>query len=354
MKSICVDTRFLGFSGIGSYLKNLLPLLVNEPYRWIFLTKKGASLSFPFLHAGEILETDIPVLSLRELTSLHRIIPSCDLFWSPHFNGPLIPPPAKKQLITFHDPYHQVFFKTLNPHEKLYTKFLLPRMLKRADQLITVSEFSKQEIVRHNPFLHNKLCAIHNGINHSIFFPDTAGSSPYPAPYFLSVGSLKKHKNAPRLIEAFQKTSDHHTYHLVVCGSNKEMHNALPSIKSTPRIHTVSHISDDTLRTLYSHAAGFIFPSYYEGFGFPPLEAMASGCPTITANVASLPEICGDATHYIDPFSPHSIEEAIIRFTHDAPLRTTLQQKGISQASLFSWEKSAEQHLKQIEVLLTS
>ncbi len=112
-------------------------------------------------------------------------------------------------------------------------------------------------------------------------------------------------------------------------------------------------INDKILYNLYKNAKLFVFPSLYEGFGLPPLEAMACGCPVVVSNVASLPEVCGDAGYYVDPYCVESIAEGIYQVLTDESLRQSLIQKGLERAALFSWEKSAREHLKVFEETLS-
>jgi glycosyltransferase involved in cell wall biosynthesis len=116
----------------------------------------------------------------------------------------------------------------------------------------------------------------------------------------------------------------------------------------------MGYIQTKNLAYIYNLANLFIFPSLYEGFGLPPLEAMASGCPVVVSNVASLPEVCGDAAYYVNPYDVESIADGIYKVVNDKELRENLVQKGLERAKLFSWEKSAREHLKVFEEVLNS
>jgi glycosyltransferase involved in cell wall biosynthesis len=119
------------------------------------------------------------------------------------------------------------------------------------------------------------------------------------------------------------------------------------------RIIFTGYINDiNELTNIYQKALIFVFPSVYESFGFPPLEAMACGCPVVVSNVASLPEVCGDAAYYVDPYSVESIAEGIYNVLTDESLRQSLIKKGLERAKLFSWEKAAKEHLKVFEEVL--
>ena len=116
----------------------------------------------------------------------------------------------------------------------------------------------------------------------------------------------------------------------------------------------MGYVQTKGLAYIYNLANLFIFPSFYEGFGLPPLEAMASGCPVVVSNVASLPEVCGDAAYYVNPYDVESIADGIYKVVDDKELRENLVQKGLERTKLFSWEKSAREHLKVFEEVLNS
>jgi len=352
MKKICVDGRLIGYSGIGTYLLNILPKILTEKESWTILLKKGIANKYPVLKQAEILETDVPVLSKKELLYFHKEVPECDLFWTPHFNMSLRRPKAKKILLTLCDTYHLEYYKTLKFQEKVYTKFLLPRFVRRADHVVTISNFSQREIEKHIPRT-PPLSTIYCGVDHSRFQKRTPAVRDI-APYFLTVGTHKKHKNIHGLLRAFEKTLSSHTADLYICGSAKGMHNSIEvssliqSEQMKKRIRFLEHVPLEKLPELYQNALGFVFPSFYEGFGLPPLEAMACGCPAIVSKAASLPEVCGDAALYVDPYDIDSIASALVQLTEQEGLRKELQEKGLERARLFTWEEAAKKHLQVI------
>jgi len=162
------------------------------------------------------------------------------------------------------------------------------------------------------------------------------------------VGSRDPRKNTARLIESWNKLPVSVKRHrkLVIVG--REIHSFSPEGygRITDDVHFAGYMDDNNLPALYSGADAFVFPSLYEGFGLPPLEAMACGCPVIVSKTTSLPEVCGDAAYYIDPYSIGSITDAINKVLTDDTLRQLLREKGLKRAKLFSWEKSAEEHIR--------
>lgn len=356
MKRICVDARLLGPTGIGTYLNNILPFLAREDLQWFYLTKPNAKLHYPFLTNGKVLETPTRVFSIRELMAFHRKIPPCDLFWSPHINAPLFCPQAKKRLQTLCDTYHFTFYDRLKKREKLYTTFHATKALQTADQIITISQFSKNEIHKHLPKLKN-IKVISCGVDHNNFYPENNLEN--NKSYFLTVSSHKWHKNFERLLLAFEKTLHLHDKHLIVCGVKKGLINAIhlekflqSNLELQKRVTFLENISVAELRQWYQRAFGFIFPSFYEGFGLPPLEAMACGCPTLVSKTASIPEVCGNAATYFDPFSVESIKNSILLLLKDHSLREKSRENGLTQAKMFSWEKAAKEHLEILDTLL--
>jgi len=171
------------------------------------------------------------------------------------------------------------------------------------------------------------------------------------APFILFVGQLQPRKNLGRLVEAFEQVADAQSdQHLVIAGGHGWLKQTiLQRIEESPkrsRIHLIGRVPDDLLPALYWGADVFVLPSLYEGFGMPALEAMASGCPVVTSNVSSLPEVSGGAAVLVDPYRA----EDIVRGIREArALRAELRERGIRRAAQFDWDKTAEKTLRVIE-----
>jgi glycosyltransferase involved in cell wall biosynthesis len=173
-------------------------------------------------------------------------------------------------------------------------------------------------------------------------------------PYIFTVASRDPRKNISRLIEAWRRIAPEikGKRELLIAGgesrsfTSEDFHNLPNDVSFT------GYIKDDALRSLYSGADVFIFPSLYEGFGLPPLEAMACGCPVIVSNTTSMPEVCGEAARYIDPFSVGSIVDGLTELLSDRHLRDELVRKGLERAKQFTWQRSAREHIKVFEALL--
>jgi glycosyltransferase involved in cell wall biosynthesis len=166
--------------------------------------------------------------------------------------------------------------------------------------------------------------------------------------FVLYVGNIKPHKNLVRLIEAFAelRRTGFDEVKLLIIGDQisklPALRRAVHSHKLHKHVRFLGYVSDQTLGILYRLASAFVFPSLYEGFGLPPLEAMASGTPVVTSNVSSLPEVAGDAAVLVDPYDVDSIVDGMRRVLTDPVLAADLRRKGIERAREFSWERSVE------------
>ncbi len=355
MKKICLDARLLGPSGIGTYLSNFLPFLLNENIDWTILIKKGTT--FPYAANATLIETTTPIYSAKGLLLFHMEIPKCDIYWSPHFNLPLFPIPAKKILMTLCDCFHFHYYNKLTQREKLYTKYLIPRFAQRASQIITISEFSKKEIKKYIPTVSEKINVIPCAVDTQLFSTSKPSISflrkhSLPSDYFLAVGSPKKHKNLDGLLLAFSAFLKKRKGNLVICSNNQNLLNqiSLPDLISKnpllkPHVHIVSNIAKSDMPKLYCNAKALIFPSFYEGFGLPPLEAMTSACPCILSDIEVHKEIYGSAAIYIYPNDPSSITNALIQIDQNKNLRDELIKKGLMQAEKYSLSTFAKAHI---------
>ena len=354
---LCVDARMYRASGIGTYLQNLLPTL-SESFD---LTLLGNPSELAEVDA-QIIATTIPIYSVAELLRFSRLVPRCDVFWSPHYNVPWLPVRAKTRLVTIHDVFHLAHLSTLSLPQRGYASLAFRAATHLSDHIITVSEFSKAEIRRYLNVPDERASVIPNGVNHTLFHPQTDEDQQHrvrqkyglPTRWLLYVGNVKPHKNLITLIKAFttlpESLSDRH---LVVVGQREgfitgdtELGRALQNDPDlAQRIHFTGFVEQADLPVLYRLAELFVFPSKYEGFGLPPLEALACGCPVVVSERASLPEICGAAADYANPDSAldlaTKIETALQR---PAAKRNRRIQQGLKQAQKYTWQRSVAQH----------
>ena len=226
------------------------------------------------------------------------------------------------------------------------------------NQVIAVSYFTKNEILRLTPSLGKKVQVIQNGVSEDWF--EVKRNKPKDREFFLYVGNLKPHKNIRRLIEVYKSTMASHRHDIVVVGKVTGLatvDDISDLVNQGPRIRMLGQVADDELKRLYGEASALIFPSLYEGFGLPPLEAMALGCPVLASNIGSVSEVCGKEFDgidgnvlYFDPENSESMRDAILRFIGltDGECEK-LERNGVAQAGKFSWKSSAEKTAKLLE-----
>ena len=270
------------------------------------------------------------------------------LLWSPAGVGPF---GSARHVLTIHD-----LAVIDQPHcygrtARLYYGSLYPTAARNARAIIAVSEFTKQEIVRLFDVSPEKVHVIHHGVS-EVFRPSQAQETTIvlerlgiDRPYFLAVGSVSPRKNFARLFQAWSQLGDVAEMHsLVVIGRTNQRFSGNGTVHATvPSLKHIDSVTDHELAALYSGAVAFVYPSIYEGFGLPTLEAMACGAPVIASNAAAIPEIVANAALLINPHDTEGIAAAMHQLAHDAGLRDRLRSLGESRAGLFSWDRAAEQ-----------
>ena len=231
-----------------------------------------------------------------------------------------------------------------------YYKFMTPLAVKTSQHILTVSEFSKSEILGFYPFLKpERISVIYNAIDENLFRPLTSAISHQPSsPFVLCVSSLDPRKNFARLIEACLGLTSAKLY--IVGKYNRVFSQNMDLDTTSDHIQFLGRVSDEELVRFYNEAACFVFPSLYEGFGLPPLEAMACGCPVLVSDIPVEREVCGDAALYFNPLEPSEILRIITQYLNDADvIKEKMRQKGFENVTRFSWEKSAKVLMKIIE-----
>lgn len=369
---IAIDARKLRDYGIGTYVRNLL----RE------LARIDSTTSYSVLCR----EQDCPIVSemgenfhaVKETAGAYSVgeqfaVPldlrreRADLFHAPHYVLPPLTP--CRSVVTIHDCIHLRFPQYLpNRIAYAYAKASLWTATHRAAKVITVSEASKRDILRYFSIPESRIEVIYNAIDERFWQQPTADEMErvreryqLNAPFVLYTGNIKPHKNLERLIEAFnllRQAPDLKNVQLLIIGDEISKYAALRRTVHRYKLHKhvrfFGFVSDQTLAALYRLADAFVFPSLYEGFGLPPLEAMASGTPVITSNVSSLPEVVGDAALMIDPYDPTAIADAMGRVLTDATLRSDLRARGLERARSFSWERSIRRVREIYDEVLTS
>lgn len=264
---------------------------------------------------------------------------------------------VSRQIVTIHDAAPFTVPLAYSFAFRTWYRFMIRALGNRARGVMTDSCFSAGELQRRAGIRAEKLSVIPLGSEHAhVSGHDTDVLDRHGLrgrPFLLAVGSSSPHKNFDALLRAAALLTDA-PFLIVVAGGVSTRVHASSSLKSEVGnlIRHVGRVSDEELRSLYDHAAGYVHPAYYEGFGLPPIEAMALGCPVLSARAAALPEVLGDAADYFDPFDDTDIAAAIVRFMNDDRRRTELRQRGLARAADFSWDRTANQVLALARTLL--
>jgi len=353
---IVIDARMISMSGIGRYIQALIPALIKNSSKLILLGKQKDIEKFPWAKQVELIEVQAPIYSISEQKDIFLKTPKCDIFLSPHYNSPTWLPQAKKIAVIIPDTNHLVFGKEMSVAKRLYGKLFYAVSVKK-DIIFTISDFSKSEIVRFTKIDGDRIkvakCAIDKNYFSSIQLQLESESFPPEISqfkhldYILFTGNVKPHKNLKRSLLAFEKISATHPgLKFLIVGKKDnfisgdkavfELVENNPVLKE--RVVFTGHLSDLELAYLYKNAKLFLFPSLYEGFGIPPLEAMFFGCPVIVSKEGSLPEICGDAAFYCNAYDVDDIAISINEMLSNTALRNDLIAKGFVKVNEYDWE----------------
>jgi glycosyltransferase involved in cell wall biosynthesis len=273
-----------------------------------------------------------------------------------HFFNYIVPPKVEgKKIVTVHDMVYKTFPETVRGRTRYMLETGLARSLKRADLVVTDSEFSRQEIIKYFRQAAHKIRVVPCGVDRSRFHPvenaariaETKQQLGISGEYFLYLGTLEPRKNLRRLVNAyahFRKGKSEYPK-LVLAGGkgwmNEDLMHDLKALQLENDVQLVSYVPDAHVCPLMAGALAFVFPSVYEGFGMPPLEAMACGVPVLTTHAASLPEVVGDSALIVDPYQPMEMADGLERLYRDAALRQQLKAAGLRRARMYSWENAA-------------
>ena len=351
---IGVDARPLTVPtfGIGRYTQCLLNVMMKQSdINWFLYADR------PIIHdiAGKnVVLREYP--RHQRLLSLYRSQihfsqwakeDKLDLFWSPRHHLPLIMDSSIKTVVTIHDLVRQKFPETMLRENLFVERLLMPRSLKKADAIIAVSASTKNDLIEAYSYTDSKICVIHEAVLNA----KQPEKRLLNESYFLCVGTLEPRKNIANSIAAFQKyRAEGGNRHLVIVGGKgwKLKDIASESINYNYRdvIHIVGRVNDEDLMAYYRYADVFIYPSLYEGFGLPPLEAMQYGVPVIASNCSSLPEVIGEGGLFVNPLSIDEICNAMTALSNNQALHQELGKKALEQSKKFSWEKAASETLR--------
>jgi glycosyltransferase involved in cell wall biosynthesis len=274
-------------------------------------------------------------------------------------------PVGVKQLAVIHDLNFEHHPGDLPKAYSRYYRNWFPRFAAKADRIVTVSEFSKADIVQHYGIDPGRIDVAHNGVS-EVFGPLSGEERANArerfakgASYFVCVGAMHPRKNLTRTLEAFdQAASTDTTIRLVLVGErmfhDPRMEQALRSMRHSDRVSFTGRLGQGDLRTAIGGALALVYVSYFEGFGIPVAEAMKCGVPVVAAQATSLPEVAGEAAVYCDPFSVTSIAEAMGRIMRDGALRERLAELGPARAARFTWDHTADILWRAVERMMSA
>jgi glycosyltransferase involved in cell wall biosynthesis len=360
---VTIDARYVAAtqSGVGIYTANLVEALaaLDSDNLYTYIIREGQ----PTLHVGENFRPWTTRISF-ENHWVGDLWQNCYLPFRLRarqvdlFHGPAVFLPLAKlgfhTVVTIHDLVAFRFPETIPVKYGLYMRLMINLAVRSADRVIAASLQTRRDLVERLRVPAEKIAVIHEGLDSS-FEPvrDPARLAEVRrryglrAPYILFVGNLEPRKNLVRLIEAFGRLKERHTlpHQLVVAGKRGWLYR--PIFETVERLGLredvvfTGYAASDDLPALYAMADLFAFPSLYEGFGLPVLEAMACGTPVLTARTGSLPEVAGDAAWYVDPLDVEALADGMARILTDSGTRTDLVERGALQAKRFSWARTA-------------
>jgi glycosyltransferase involved in cell wall biosynthesis len=267
------------------------------------------------------------------------------LLWSPGNTGPLA---VEKQVVSIMDAAALDHPEWFNRNFAVWYRFIIPRIARRARKVITISQFSRERLIEMCGIDPSKVAVTPLGYSDT-FHPSTTEAIAavkvrykLPERYVVYVGSIEPRKNLARLVEAWARVA-HLDCSLVMVGVQGRIFSDLNMPAASQTILQLGRVPDHDLAALYSGALFLVYPSLYEGFGLPPLEALACGCPAIVSHATSLPEVCGEAALYFDPESVDDIAEKITLALSDESLREHLRKRTLPRAHEFSWNRCADE-----------
>ena len=355
-EKIAIDAHALGdhSGGNESYYYNLINHLSGDGVKLIILLQEDYDVKKIQIDC-EIVQFKSKNAFVRNFIEIPRIVAKhkIDVLHMQYFIPLWVP---CKVIVTIHDISFEHFNNIFTKKDYFLQKTLIPYAARRSDMIFTVSEYSKRDIIEHYHVPEQKITVTYNGVADTYFkmqgkkTEHSLVTSKYGihVPYILSVGNLQPRKNLKRLIQAYAQLCDQIQTDvcLVIVGKKAWMYDDLFAEIETSfikdRIFLTDYVEEADLAVLYQNALFFVYPSYFEGFGIPVLEAMCSRTAVATSNCSSLPEVVGDAGVLFDPYDIDDICDKMITLYQSQELREKLVLKGLERAKMFTWEKTAD------------
>ncbi len=354
-------------AGIGRYTRGLigaLPALDRENSYRLFVAGRGVRGAVP---AGPNFsarwlpltdrETSLLWQRLRLPVPIELFLGKLDLFHSPDF---VLPPVLSgRKVLTVHDLSFLRVPECAHPVLRRYLLDVVPRSVRRADLVLADSHSTRHDVIELLAVPPERVRVVYAGVEDRFRPVGEPGELDavrlqyrLERPFILGLGTLEPRKNFTGLIEAYAALRERRRlpHDLVIVGGKGWLYEPIfervESLGLGDRVRFLGHVPDADLPALYSLAACFAYPSFYEGFGIPVLEAMACGTPVVTARTSSLPEVAGEAAVYVDPYNTESLVEGLDRALHDEALRATLREGGRERAQSFTWERAGRELLE--------
>ncbi|EQA44593.1 glycosyltransferase, group 1 family protein [Leptospira broomii serovar Hurstbridge str. 5399] len=354
------DARMISHSGIGMRIQGILselaPIAKKKRIQITLLGSadrlRSAGISSDLLESYGFLPYDAEIYSIREWWGISEMA-DFDLLDIPHFNAPLRF--LEKCIVTVHDiiPFKM---KQFHPSiiKQLYLRLVFSLLRESAQSIITVSDFTAKDLTEVFGFSSDSMKTVYNGIDPKLFYPKSAneirsfrkryGLEPG---YFLSVGIGKEHKNLAFVLQVLKGlwSLGKLDTQWVIAGANGQLPEYLRKDAAgwEEKIVVLPHLPLEELGTLYSASGLLIFPSLYEGFGFPPVEAQASGCPVFSSNASAMPEILGSSAFYFSPTDRDGFETGLLELVKNPKLAVSKKLSGKKNAEKYNWKSAAGQ-----------
>ena len=371
---ILIDIRSLNpevNSGIGEYVQaitlNLLTLDRKNEYLLFYNSGRKKALPETLLpYADRVVNWRIPNRILNLSMGLINqpklgLKTSADVIFSPHFN--FVASGKTPRIITLHDISFAHYPDFFSWRQKIWHRFQRwEKQAREAKHIIAVSEYTREDLIQYLKIPAEKITTIYSGVNPSLQKSEDAFNSIRPKPklinypYILYLGTLEPRKNIPAIIRAFnllKKKPEYKKHRLVLAGKKGWLYqDILTEAKRSPHLQDIifwGEVAESDKKILYTGAEVFVYPSFFEGFGFPPLEAQACGTPVVVSDRASLPEILKSSASYANPWDPMTVASAINQINIDKTLRTRLIAAGFKNSSRFRWQITAKKTLEIIE-----
>lgn len=318
--NVLIDHRWIGDTGIGRLCKEVLGHTPDGVESSFVSSKMGLGNLFSPLMLGNEIRKAKP-----------------DVFYSPSFMPPVSF--STPYIFTVHDLMHLFYYSKMH---RIYYQQVISRLAKKAEKIITVSEFSKRQLVELLGIESDLISVIYNGVDKSFFL--NKEKHVMNRPYFLYVGNRRRNKNIPAMLVAFARAKIPADFLFLLTGNpDPDLIVLISKLKISGRVRFLGFVEETELPKLYKGAYATLFVSLMEGFGLPLIESMASGRPVLTSSESALPEIAADAALCVDPYDVEAITEGITRLVNDQDLYNDLTNKGLTRARDFPWENTAKQ-----------